>query len=96
MRNLSLILILGLFELSLALTFDSPIIIVGGGISGIAAANQLKTAGFKNITILEAQSRLGGRIQTISYGKFILFSLKYSLSLIPSMKSYKMSVKLKT
>jgi monoamine oxidase len=43
------------------------VLIIGAGLSGLATAYQLKKAGI-NFKILEAQNRLGGRIQTI-YGK---------------------------
>ena len=43
------------------------VIIIGAGLSGLSTAYQLKKAGI-NCKILEAQSRLGGRIETI-YGK---------------------------
>ncbi|HEY9701112.1 MAG TPA: FAD-dependent oxidoreductase, partial [Allocoleopsis sp.] len=39
------------------------ILIIGAGISGIAAANQLKSNGFQ-VTVLEGRNRLGGRIFT--------------------------------
>ena len=48
---------------------NTRIIIIGGGISGLAAGNELIAYGFKNITILEAQDRLGGRIHTVPLGK---------------------------
>lgn len=70
--KLKIILCLSFIVSSLALDLNSPIVIIGGGISGVAAANQLATLGFKNVTILEAANRLGGRIHTIPYnGNYI-------------------------
>ena len=43
------------------------VIIIGAGLSGLSTAYQLKKAGI-NFKILEAQTRFGGRIETI-YGK---------------------------
>lgn len=44
------------------------VIIIGAGLSGLATAFQLKKAGI-SLKILEAQNRLGGRIETI-YGNY--------------------------
>ena len=40
------------------------VIIIGGGTSGLAAASELSKLGNKNILVLEASNRLGGRINT--------------------------------
>lgn len=50
-------------------TYD--VIVVGGGVAGLSACAQLAQSGFKNILLLEASNRLGGRINTIQYGKLL-------------------------
>ena len=40
------------------------VLIVGGGVSGLAAANRLGDAGLAAV-IIEGRSRLGGRIHTV-------------------------------
>ena len=39
------------------------VLVVGGGISGLAAATKLKQNGFA-VTVLEAQEKPGGRVRT--------------------------------
>jgi hypothetical protein len=42
---------------------DKPIVVVGAGVAGLTAAKVLKKAG-KNVLVLEAGERVGGRVQT--------------------------------
>ena len=51
---------------------DPRIIIIGAGPSGIAAASKLLENGFKNVTVLEAEDRIGGRVHTIKFGNYII------------------------
>ena len=54
---------------------DEPkIIIIGAGPAGIAAASKLLENGISDITILEAEDRIGGRVFTTKFGKKRLFS----------------------
>ena len=45
------------------LTTDKSIIIIGAGMAGLAAAKYFKNRGI-NVTVLEAQDRVGGRLKT--------------------------------
>ena len=47
-------------------------IIIGGGIAGLAAAHKLIKSGERDIVVLEAKSRLGGRIHTIREGSILI------------------------
>ena len=49
------------------------VIVIGGGMAGIAACHKLVEMGVKDILLLEASDRLGGRINTIPFRKFIDF-----------------------
>ena len=48
---------------------DSSIVIIGCGISGIGAAQKLIKNGFRNVRIIEATARSGGRIRTGRMGE---------------------------
>lgn len=51
---------------------DKHIVIIGAGASGIAAATKLLDNGFENITVLEAEPRIGGRVNTVAYGSGVV------------------------
>ncbi|XP_030011399.1 peroxisomal N(1)-acetyl-spermine/spermidine oxidase [Sphaeramia orbicularis] len=59
-------------EKALAMRQNAKIVIIGCGISGIAAAQRLFNAGFHNVRIIEATARSGGRIKTGSLGDKII------------------------
>jgi protoporphyrinogen oxidase len=48
------------------------VVILGGGLSGIATAHVLAQAGYRDITIVERESRLGGLAGSIEQNGFIL------------------------
>lgn len=49
---------------------NPKIVIIGAGAAGIAAAVRLIEKGMKNVLILEAKNRIGGRIHTVPYCKY--------------------------
>ncbi|TNN58329.1 Peroxisomal N(1)-acetyl-spermine/spermidine oxidase [Liparis tanakae] len=51
---------------------NAKIVIIGSGISGVAAAHRLVDAGFRNVRIIEATARSGGRIKTGRLGDNII------------------------
>uniref|UniRef100_UPI003AAD8E4C peroxisomal N(1)-acetyl-spermine/spermidine oxidase-like n=1 Tax=Centroberyx gerrardi TaxID=166262 RepID=UPI003AAD8E4C len=51
---------------------DPRVLVVGCGISGVAAAQRLFHSGFRNVRILEATARSGGRIKTGRMGNNII------------------------
>lgn len=46
------------------------VIIVGAGVAGVAAASRLLACGIRDVTILEAENRIGGRIFTTNLGNY--------------------------
>uniref|UniRef100_A0A182LXX6 Amine oxidase domain-containing protein n=1 Tax=Anopheles culicifacies TaxID=139723 RepID=A0A182LXX6_9DIPT len=52
--------------------FVPSVLIVGAGGAGIAAATRLLERGFRNLTILEAENRIGGRIHSVRRGTNVL------------------------
>ncbi|XP_055378496.1 protein anon-37Cs [Condylostylus longicornis] len=48
---------------------EANIFIIGAGLAGLTAAKYLRKNNFKNIRILEASNRYGGRIRTTKFGE---------------------------
>jgi cation diffusion facilitator CzcD-associated flavoprotein CzcO len=64
---------------------EVQIVIVGAGASGIAAATWLLEHGVDNLVILEAENRIGGRINTTPFGMLIFYGIEYArTSFLPS------------
>lgn len=51
---------------------DKRIVIIGAGASGIAAGTRLLVAGHTNVIVLEAEQRIGGRVNTVPHGSSTL------------------------
>ncbi|KAJ8931980.1 hypothetical protein NQ314_015064 [Rhamnusium bicolor] len=51
---------------------NPSVIVIGAGAAGIAAATKLLENGFINVTILEAENRIGGRIHSVDFGGSIV------------------------
>ncbi|RZF43867.1 hypothetical protein LSTR_LSTR016249 [Laodelphax striatellus] len=49
---------------------NCSIIVVGAGAAGMAATAKLLSKGFTNVTVLEASSRIGGRINSTLFGPY--------------------------
>ncbi|XP_029460833.1 spermine oxidase-like [Rhinatrema bivittatum] len=47
------------------LSSEPKIVIIGAGFAGLAAASTLLKQGLKNVLVLEAMDRVGGRVQTV-------------------------------
>ncbi|XP_057246834.1 polyamine oxidase 1 [Beta vulgaris subsp. vulgaris] len=59
-----------LLTITSALSPSPAVIIVGAGMSGISAAKRLHDAGIKDILILEATNRIGGRIKKTNFAGY--------------------------
>uniref|UniRef100_A0A8C9GJ03 Spermine oxidase n=1 Tax=Piliocolobus tephrosceles TaxID=591936 RepID=A0A8C9GJ03_9PRIM len=48
------------------------VVVIGAGLAGLAAAKALLEQGFTDVTVLEASSHIGGRVQSVKLGKCAL------------------------
>lgn len=51
---------------------NSKIVIIGGGVAGISALSKLLENGYKNVILLEAENRIGGRVHTVDFGNSVV------------------------
>lgn len=57
-----------------------PIVVIGAGAAGVAAASRLHEHGFGNVRILEAQGRTGGRVSSEKFGEsHFLFCRRFKI-----------------
>lgn len=70
-------------EPAMAPSVDAKVVIIGCGISGIAAACRLVEAGFHHVRILEATSRGGGRVKTGRLGERSCAATSYNSGCSP-------------
>ncbi len=63
---------------------EQKIAIIGAGISGLTAAHTLKKLGYNNITVFEANDRVGGKVHTVEIDGYI-----YELGAIFLQEKYK-------
>ncbi|RZC35118.1 Amino oxidase and/or NAD binding 8 domain containing protein [Asbolus verrucosus] len=66
--KLFLVVFLQIYAATSSLATPS-VVIVGAGPAGIAAATRLLESNYKNILILEAENRIGGRINSVFFGE---------------------------
>lgn len=45
-------------------------VVIGAGLAGLAAAKALLEQGFTDVTVLEASSCIGGRVQSVKLGEW--------------------------
>ena len=45
------------------------VVVVGAGVAGVAAVGALRAGGVRDVTLLEARDRPGGRVQTVALGQ---------------------------
>ena len=58
------------------------VVVVGAGAAGLAAAARLMERGVRNVVILEAEDRMGGRIHTTLFGKQFVLLYFYFTTLV--------------
>lgn len=61
------------------------VVVIGAGLAGLAAAKALLEQGFTDVTVLEASSRIGGRVESVKLGECHLSPATLKVSSYPPM-----------
>lgn len=59
---------------------EAQVVIVGAGLAGLAAAQRLYESGIRDVIVLDAQNRIGGRVQTIDHSDYLLELVSYQFN----------------
>ena len=59
---------------------NTTVLILGGGLSGVSAAQTLQTANVTDFVLLEASGRLGGRIRDTTFSGMCWFLVNSAFS----------------
>lgn len=51
---------------------EAQVVIVGAGLAGLAAAQRLYQTGIRDVIVLDAQNRIGGRVQTLDHSDYLI------------------------
>jgi len=72
-------------------TDSHSVVIVGGGVSGLFAALKLVENGFQDVTVLEADSRFGGRVHSLPHKDGVLGEItgSYFVSIVDKLFIYR-------
>lgn len=60
------------FILRKKMSYNYDVVVIGGGMAGLAAAAKLSQNGVNNVLLVEASDRLGGRMRTTNFRKVTL------------------------
>lgn len=67
-----MLLIFATLTLCFICTVQHSVVIIGAGAAGLAAATRLLSHNLTNITVLEAEDRIGGRVNSVPFGDAIV------------------------
>lgn len=56
---------------------EAQVVIIGAGLAGLAAAHRLYESGIRDVIVLDAQNRVGGRVQTLDHSDYLIELVSY-------------------